>query len=257
MSRGFFLFKKPNTNSLTLYAVLLLNSVSKMVIRGVTMNEMHSAQMAPPCKLEVPPRHVADKSQVRILSDGYNCTQTNHTLRTYLSSKFQPNPPTIDPHTPICSFGYAEVSQKRQNSSFCQKWTKIGEIESSDSPGFNAACVMAIGADIAVQKAPRRSKERLRKCQRRARKQLRKWTHPGGAVRGESAAGDSQLNVPLNQNGAPLQVGCHAPRHIADKSFVRILSSRHVHTQTNRTLHTHLSSKFQPNPPRIDPDTPI
>ena len=44
------------------------------------------------------------------------------------------------------------------------------------------------------------------------------------------------------------------PRHIADKSHVRILSDLHVHTQTNHTLHTYLMSKFQPNPSRNDRD---
>ena len=76
---------------------------------------------------------------------------------------------------------------------------------------------MAIGADIAVEKAPRRPKERLRKRQGTARKQLPKWTHLGGAVRGEVAAGDLQLNIvlsmiaPLSINSAALQVGCPAP----------------------------------------------
>ena len=70
---------------------------------------------------------------------------------------------------------------------------------------------MAIGADVAVKKAPRTFKERLRKCQRMARKQLRKWTHISGAVQGESAAGDSQLNVGVSINSAALQVGGPPP----------------------------------------------
>ena len=70
---------------------------------------------------------------------------------------------------------------------------------------------MAIGADIAVDKARRRSKERLRKCQRRARKQLCKWTHIVGAVRSESAYVDLDFGTTSSQNGTALQVGCPAP----------------------------------------------
>ena len=70
---------------------------------------------------------------------------------------------------------------------------------------------MAIGADIAVEKAPRRSKERLRKCQRTARKQLRKWTHISCSVRSESAAEDLQLNIGVRINSTALQVEVPAP----------------------------------------------
>ena len=89
---------------------------------------------------------------------------------------------------------------------------------------------MVIQADIAVEKTPRRSKERLRKCQRTARKQLWKWTHSVGAVQGESAAGDSQLNVGVGINSAALQVGCPAPhmqRKFGIVLFVRKCSDRH------------------------------
>ena len=65
---------------------------------------------------------------------------------------------------------------------------------------------MVIQADIAVEKAPRRSKERLRKCQRTVRKQLWKWTHRSCSVRSESAAEDLQLNIGFDSNSTALQV---------------------------------------------------
>ena len=54
-----------------------------------------------------------------------------------------------------------------------------------------------------MKKVQRKIEEVSKKGQK-ARKQLQKWTHIVGAVRGESAAGDSQLNTGFSINGASL-----------------------------------------------------
>ena len=105
---------------------------------------------------------------------------------------------------------------------------------------------MAIGVDIAVEKAPRRSKERLGKYQRKARKQLPKWTHIGGAVRSESAYVDLDFGTTSSINGTALQVGCPAPGHAAKFGIVLLSENAWIDMKSGANESSDLRSPVAP-----------